>query len=108
MDHNYTNLDKDDMKEEDKIKKEEITVDIHECGGLQYPNQLQATKKQKARKGLLIVSYLCILAIGIEVAGGFYAHSLAILTDAAHLLSDLAGFMISLFALWISSKRPTQ
>jgi len=35
------------------------------------------------------------------------AHSLAIMTDAAHLLSDLAGFLISIFALWVSSKEPT-
>jgi zinc transporter 2 len=42
-----------------------------------------------------------------EVVGGIYAHSLAILTDAAHLLSDLAGFLISIFAIWLSTKSPT-
>lgn len=35
------------------------------------------------------------------------ANSLAVLTDAAHLLSDLAGFLISIFALWLASKAPT-
>lgn len=34
--------------------------------------------------------------------------SLAVATDAAHLLTDFAAFMISLFALWVSSRKPTQ
>jgi zinc transporter 2 len=42
-----------------------------------------------------------------ETVGGILAGSLAILTDAAHLLSDLAGFLISVGALWLTSRRPT-
>ncbi|CAM6046042.1 unnamed protein product [Sphagnum compactum] len=38
--------------------------------------------------------------MAVEVAGGILANSLAILTDAAHLLSDIAGFAISLLAIW--------
>jgi Co/Zn/Cd efflux system component len=37
-------------------------------------------------------------------AGGLYAGSLAILTDAAHLLSDVAGFLVSMIALAISAR----
>ena len=40
-------------------------------------------------------------------AGGYLSNSLAIVTDAAHLLSDFAGFMISLFALWMATKPAT-
>jgi zinc transporter 2 len=43
----------------------------------------------------------------LEVAGGIFANSLAILTDAAHLLSDVAGFAISLFAIWAASWEAT-
>jgi zinc transporter 2 len=64
-------------------------------------------KTARARRGLMLVCALCIVAIVVEVVGGLYAHSLAILTDAAHLLSDLAGFLISLFALWFTTKAPT-
>ncbi|NXI59609.1 ZNT2 protein, partial [Chloroceryle aenea] len=39
---------------------------------------------------------------------GYLAHSLAILTDAAHLLTDFASIMISLFSLWVSSRPPTK
>lgn len=40
-------------------------------------------------------------------SGGYFANSLAIMTDAAHLLSDFAGFMISLLALWVATKPAT-
>jgi cation diffusion facilitator family transporter len=40
-----------------------------------------------------------------EVIGGSLAGSLAIITDAAHLLSDVAGFLVSLFAITWSRKR---
>lgn len=43
-----------------------------------------------------------------DVAGGILANSLAIATDAAHLLSDLAGFLISLFAVYIGSRPATK
>jgi len=42
-----------------------------------------------------------------QVVGGYYAGSLAIMTDAAHLLSDLVGFLISILALYVARKAPT-
>lgn len=42
------------------------------------------------------------------IAGGYLANSLAIATDAAHLLTDFASFMISLFSLWLASRPPTK
>ncbi|KAJ8885859.1 hypothetical protein PR048_012065 [Dryococelus australis] len=41
-------------------------------------------------------------------AGGYLSSSLAIATDAAHLLTDFASFMISLFSLWLSTRPPTR
>lgn len=41
----------------------------------------------------------------VEVLGGYIANSLAIYSDAAHLLTDIAGFAISLVAV-IFAKRP--
>lgn len=40
--------------------------------------------------------------------GGQIAGSLAVLSDAAHLLVDLTSFLISLFSLWLTSKPPTK
>jgi cobalt-zinc-cadmium efflux system protein len=43
----------------------------------------------------------------IEMAGGIYANSLALLADAAHMLTDLAALGLSLFALKISTRPAT-
>lgn len=40
--------------------------------------------------------------------GGYLSNSLAIMTDAAHLQSDFGGFMISLFALWLGTRKPSK
>lgn len=39
--------------------------------------------------------------MGAEIVGGYLAHSIAIMTDAAHMFSDVAGFMISYFAIYL-------
>jgi len=59
---------------------------------------------KKAQRKLVLASVLCILFMIGEVVGGVLANSLAIATDAAHLLTDFASFMISLFAIWIAAK----
>lgn len=50
---------------------------------------------------------LCVIFMSVEVVGGIKANSLAILTDAAHLLSDVAAFAISLFSVWASGWEAT-
>ncbi|XP_059579455.1 proton-coupled zinc antiporter SLC30A8 [Alligator mississippiensis] len=44
----------------------------------------------------------------IVYRGGWIAGSLAVMSDAAHILVDLTSFLISLFSLWLSSKPPTK
>jgi len=63
---------------------------------------------KKARRKLIIASILCIVFMIVEVVGGVLSRSLAIATDAAHLLTDLASFMISLFSIWLASRPSTQ
>ncbi|KAI1305289.1 Zinc transporter 2 [Halotydeus destructor] len=60
-----------------------------------------------ARRKLIIASVLCLLFMIAEAVGGFLANSLAIATDAAHLLTDFASFMISLFSLYLASRPAT-
>jgi len=59
--------------------------------------------KSKAIKTLVLVSIICIVFMATEVVGGFLANSLAIMADAAHLFSDVSGFFISIFSIWIST-----
>ena len=46
----------------------------------------------------MVALFLCLLFMVGEVVGGVFAHSLAVLTDAAHMLSDVSAFAISLIA----------
>ncbi|EDW77488.2 uncharacterized protein Dwil_GK18061 [Drosophila willistoni] len=62
----------------------------------------------KARRKLIIASILCLVFMIAEIVGGYLSNSLAIATDAAHLLTDFASFMISLFAIWIAGRPSTQ
>lgn len=59
-----------------------------------------AQERSASIRKLLIAVGLCIVFMIVEIVGGIKANSLAILTDAAHLLSDVAAFAISLFSLW--------
>ena len=69
-------------------------------------DEQDAKKADMPIKKLVIVSLLCLFFMIIEIVGGYLANSLAILSDAAHLLSDISGFTISIFALYMS-KRPS-
>ncbi|KAL3613758.1 Metal tolerance protein 1 [Castilleja foliolosa] len=66
-----------------------------------------AQERSASMKKLLIAVILCVVFMSVEVAGGIKANSLAILTDAAHLLSDVASFAISLFSLWAAGWEAT-
>lgn len=48
---------------------------------------------------------ITLLFMGIEAAGGWIANSLALLSDAAHMLTDVGAMLLSLFAIWVS-RRP--
>ena len=53
---------------------------------------------------LKVISSVCCTFMIIEFIFGYLAGSLAIMSDATHLLSDLAGFLISLFSLIVALK----
>ncbi|KAL9671139.1 hypothetical protein QQ045_008705 [Rhodiola kirilowii] len=65
-------------------------------------NSVEAKERTASMRKLVFAVVLCVIFMVVEVIGGIKANSLAILTDAAHLLSDVAAFAISLFSLWAS------
>lgn len=76
----------------------------HLCAFAEKEYQDSASDQQsKSAVKLCVLIVFCVIFMVIEVVGGIKANSLAILTDAAHLLGDAAGFTISLFAVWASS-----
>ncbi|CAG2123224.1 unnamed protein product, partial [Medioppia subpectinata] len=78
------------------------TVNWSHCHSLDSSGEVV---DKSARRKLIIASILCLIFMVIEVVGGLLANSLAIATDAAHLLTDFASFMISLFSLWVASRK---
>ncbi|MGH0140153.1 UNVERIFIED_CONTAM: hypothetical protein FKN15_073493 [Acipenser sinensis] len=65
-------------------------------------------EQKLAKQRLWIVSAVCMVFMVGEIVGGYIAGSLAVMTDAAHLLVDFASFMISLCSLWLSSRPATK
>ena len=57
---------------------------------------------------LAIVSAICVVFMVGEVIGGILSSSISLLTDAAHMLSDLVGFGISFLAVWLSRRPATE
>ena len=45
--------------------------------------------------------------MAIEVVGGLWTGSLALLADAGHMLTDVGGLSMSLLAVWFAQKPPT-
>ena len=84
------------------------------CGGGSKEDSLHCHQSRqegvdtKARRKLVTASVLCLLFMIAEVVGGVLSNSLAIATDAAHLLTDFASFLISLFAIWMAAKPKSQ
>src|SRR5205814_565027 len=54
---------------------------------------------------LRIVLALTAGFLVVEVVGGLYSHSLALLADAGHMLADVGGLSLSLFAFRLA-RRP--
>eukprot|EP01112_Ceratiomyxa_fruticulosa_P018804 TRINITY_DN6067_c0_g1_i1.p1 TRINITY_DN6067_c0_g1~~TRINITY_DN6067_c0_g1_i1.p1 ORF type:complete len:449 (-),score=103.35 TRINITY_DN6067_c0_g1_i1:174-1520(-) len=63
--------------------------------------------KKKARRALMLALFFTSIFMAGEVVGGYFANSLAIMTDAAHLLTDIGAMLLSLFAMWLAARPPT-
>ncbi len=61
-----------------------------------------------ASKRALLTSLLIItLFLIVEIIGGFLTNSLALLSDAGHMLSDASALLLSLIALHLASRPPS-
>jgi hypothetical protein len=79
--------------------------------GIRGPRRLMAhthvTAAHAARGRLAAVLVIGFAAFVIEVAGAVAANSLALLADAGHLLTDVAGVGLALLAIWFAGRPPT-
>src|SRR5690242_14830360 len=59
---------------------------------------------EKHNKSLKIAFAITACYLVVEVIVGFISNSLALLSDAAHMLTDVGGQALALFAIWMASK----
>lgn len=91
-------------------KKEETIIKITSQSNSQNKNWFQSKKKDTSsttKKKLQIIIFICSIFIIIEIIGAYLSRSIAIFTDAAHLMSDLIGFTFSLVSIYIAEEKPS-
>ncbi|HXU39117.1 MAG TPA: cation diffusion facilitator family transporter [Blastocatellia bacterium] len=59
------------------------------------------------RRRLIAVLALTLLYMLAEAVGGFLTNSLALLSDAGHMLADVAALLLALLALWFAARPVT-
>jgi len=64
-------------------------------------------QRERNKKGLLIAFCITAGIMLLEFFGGLITNSLALLSDAGHMLSDAGALALSLIAFWFSSKPPS-
>jgi cobalt-zinc-cadmium efflux system protein len=65
------------------------------------------TAAARSRGALVAALALTGVYMLVEVAGALLTGSLALFADAAHMLTDVGGLGLALFAIWIASRPPT-
>ncbi|TWI67563.1 cobalt-zinc-cadmium efflux system protein [Pseudoduganella lurida] len=67
-------------------------------------------RHQRADRSLAILAWavgLTLLFAGVEVAAGFWSNSLALISDAGHMVTDAASLALALFAQLIAKRPPS-
>lgn len=68
------------------------------------PAREHARERGAVATGLVVSSALCVA----ELVGGWWTNSLALLSDATHMLTDVGALALTLFALWIGTRPATE
>ncbi|CAN6696037.1 unnamed protein product [Malus baccata var. baccata] len=68
---------------------------------------LDSKQRSKSATKLSVLVVTSLMFMVVEMIGGVKANSLAVLTDAAHLLTDVVGFSIALFTVLASGWEAT-
>ena len=61
----------------------------------------------KDRRSLVVVLVIGLVVLALEVVGGILTNSLALLADAGHVFTDVAGVSLALGAIWVAGRPPS-
>ncbi len=65
------------------------------------------TAAARSRGTLTVTLALTVVFLLVEVAGALWTGSLALMADAGHMLTDVGGIGLALFAIWVAARPPT-
>ena len=68
------------------------------------PSASAASAARALTRALILTAAVAL----VEVVGGWLAGSLALLSDAGHMLADAAALGLALFAQWIARRPPSR
>jgi cobalt-zinc-cadmium efflux system protein len=71
------------------------------------PHAHRETAASRSRGALVAALALTGGYMVVEVIGAYLTGSLALFADAAHMLADVGGLALALFAIWVASRPPT-
>jgi cobalt-zinc-cadmium efflux system protein len=63
--------------------------------------------REGSKKGLTIALIITFSIMILEFVGGLITNSLALLSDAGHMLSDSSSLVLTLVAIWFASRPPS-
>src|ERR1700738_4868525 len=66
-----------------------------------------AERSARRSSRLTVVLVINLLVVAGQAIAGLSAHSLGLVADAGHNLTDVAALLVSLFAVRLSRRRPT-
>lgn len=73
-------------------------------GGLSRPARRDAESRSREKRNLLISLSIAAVVMVAEVVGGLLTNSLALLSDAGHMLTDASAVLLSLIALSLATR----
>ncbi|WP_438444449.1 cation diffusion facilitator family transporter [Gorillibacterium sp. sgz5001074] len=71
-----------------------------------YHHLLHVKEQTKSKRTLWITLYLTFFFTLVEIAGGLLSGSLALLSDSAHMISDVIALALSMVAIYMATKPP--
>ena len=60
--------------------------------------------RERNRRALALALTITAVYLVVEVVGGLLTNSLALLSDAAHMFTDVAALTLGLFAVWVTGR----
>ncbi|MFN7684790.1 MAG: cation diffusion facilitator family transporter [Oligoflexia bacterium] len=68
----------------------------------------QGSHPSDSQRGLWLALGITGIFLVVEAIGGWFANSLALLSDAGHMLTDFGGLLLALFAGWVARRPPSR